>query len=521
MDYVYLLRQGGYHKGHHPCQHIYYVTFIQLPETQEAAVHSLVKMEKQDVTVKLWGGRFSRPADPLLEKLNTSIDCDQKMWHEDIRGSMAYAEALKHAGLISADEEVQIKKGLQEICKEWQESRFTIKSSDEDIHTAIERRLKELIGEPASKLHTGRSRNDQVATDMKLWLLSHIQNLQQIFYELVETFTKKAQDNINVIMPGYTHLQRAQTIRWSHWLLSHTWSLISDYDRLCQLFESTSVMPLGSGALAGNPFEIDRKKLAKNLGFKKISQNSMHAVSDRDFVAEFLFWSTLTAIHLSRLAEDLIIYSSEEFAFVKLSDAYATGSSLMPQKKNPDSLELIRGKSGCIFGHFSGFMMVLKGLPSTYNKDLQEDKRAMFETYNNMEMILKITKGIVETMEVNKEVCLSALTPNLLATDVAYYLVRKGVPFREAHHIVGEVVATAEKQKKQITDLTVNELQLISSKFSDDIKKIWDYTNSVEQYRSTGGTCSDSILLQIRTLKEWVEKEKQQFSKMEMPVSSN
>ncbi|KAJ9584127.1 hypothetical protein L9F63_021536, partial [Diploptera punctata] len=452
---------------------------------------------------KLWGGRFNEKTDPLLEKLNASINYDKRMWEEDIQGSQAYARALLRAGLLTETEEEAIHEGLNQLNHEWEKEEFVILPSDEDIHTAHERRLKELITIRRRSIAHGRSRNDQVATDMRLWLRYRINKLNHLIHDLLQVMIERAKAEIGILMPGYTHLQRAQPIQWSHWLLSHAWSFKVDCDRLMQLYERVNVMPLGSGALAGNPFNINRSLLAKDLGFLKCSYNSMHAVGSRDFVAEFLFWASLTAIHLSRLAEDLILYSSKEFGFVTLSDSYSTGSSLMPQKKNPDSLELIRGRAGRIFGNSCGFMMVLKGLPSTYNKDLQEDKECMFDTYDSLENILQVALGTVKTLSINEETCIAGLSPDMLATDLAYYLVRKGIGFRDAHHLAGEVVLLAEKKNISLPTLSLQDLKMISEKFEEDVMKVWDYGTSVEQYQASGGTSTNSITHQIHVLEEW------------------
>ncbi|XP_021926897.1 argininosuccinate lyase isoform X2 [Zootermopsis nevadensis] len=426
------------------------------------------------------------------------------MWSEDIQGSQAYAHALQRAGLLTEEEEQVIQNGLKLVSQEWELDNFKLHQSDEDIHTAIERRLEELIGLPATKLHSGRSRNDQVATDMKLWLRSKLNVLKKYIQHLTQILVERAKAEVGILMPGYTHLQRAQPVQWSHWLLSHAWYLKEDCDRLLQLQERMNVMPLGSGALAGSPFSINRSLLAKDLGFAKFTYNSMNAVGNRDFIAEFLFWASLTAVHLSQLAEDLILYNSKEFGFIRLSESYCTGSSLMPQKKNPDSLELIRGKAGRIYGNNCGFMMVLKGLPSTYNKDLQEDKEAMFDTYDSLECVLQVAMWTVKTLMVNEVSCATALSPDMLATDLAYYLVRKGVAFREAHYLAGEVVALAEKQNMDMPSLTLQQLKTISEKFEDDVLKVWDYKHSVEQYQTVGGTSTSSILHQIHLLEEWL-----------------
>lgn len=304
---------------------------------------------------KLWGGRFSGAVDPLMDAFNASIHFDKRMYAADCIGSIAYAKALAKNGIISEAERDQLVEGLQAVMEEWEAGKFVIVAGDEDIHTANERRLGELIGSVAGKLHTGRSRNDQVATDMRIWLRDEAHKILAHVKELIAVAVARAEKELDVIMPGYTHLQRAQPIRWSHFLLSHAWLWQADADRLEQLIDRFNVLPLGSGALAGHVFNIDRDFLAKELGFKGYIHNSLYAVSDRDFVAEFLFWASLTMTHISRIAEDLIIYSSGEFSFVKLADAYSTGSSLMPQKKNPDSLELLRGKTGRVFGNVSVF----------------------------------------------------------------------------------------------------------------------------------------------------------------------
>lgn len=453
---------------------------------------------------KLWGGRFTGATDPIMEAFNASIHYDKRMWKNDIQGSQAYVKAIEIVGLVSEAETEAILDGLGRVAQEWESGTFVVQSGDEDIHTANERRLKELIGEAAGKLHTGRSRNDQVATDMRLWLRDELIVLRGYIIELVKVLMGRAEHELDILLPGYTHMQRAQPILWSHWLLSYAWMLQRDVERLDALYQRVNILPLGSGALAGNPFKIDRELLAHELGFSQISDNSLDATSDRDFVAEFVFWASLTATHLSRLAEDLIMYCTKEFGYVTLSDAYSTGSSLMPQKKNADSLELIRGKAGRVFGRCSGFMMTLKGLPMAYNKDLQEDKEAMFDVYDTMAGILQVATGTVSTMKVHKLACEAALSPGMLATDVAYYLVRKGISFREAHGLSGATVALAESQNKTVRDLSLMELKTISPSFEEDISNVWNYENSVQQYEAYGGTSRESVRLQIQNLKTWL-----------------
>ncbi|XP_030078238.1 argininosuccinate lyase [Microcaecilia unicolor] len=457
---------------------------------------------------KLWGGRFVGDIDPIMDKFNSSIVTDQHMWAADIEGSRAYAKALEKAGLITRAEMEQIVTGLGKISEEWSKGSFVIAKGDEDIHTANERRLKELIGEAAGKLHTGRSRNDQVVTDMRLWLRDSCSTLATHLLELIRTMVNRAAVEIDVIFPGYTHLQRAQPIRWSHWILSHAVALCRDFERLGENRKRTNVLPLGSGALAGNPLGVDRDFLCKELNFDAISLNSLDATSERDFVAEFLFWASLCLIHLSKMSEDLIIYSTKEFSFVTLSDAYSTGSSLMPQKKNPDSLELIRSKAGHVFGRCSGLLMTLKGLPSTYNKDLQEDKEAMFDVYDTVCAVLQVASGVISTLKINKDAMESALSPDMLATDIAYYLVRKGMPFRQAHGISGKVVHLAETKGVSVNLLSLNDLKSVSSLFTSDVLQVWNYLNSVEQYTAAGGTARSSVMAQIDQLRSWMEKQK-------------
>ncbi len=388
---------------------------------------------------------------------------------------------------------------------EWAADEFEIKKSDEDIHTANERRLTELIGpDVAGKLHTGRSRNDQVATDVRLWLRGEISQLRGHLHELIRVTTDRAESEIDYLMPGYTHLQPAQPIRWSHWLLRHAWAWQRDAQRLDELTERVNIMPLGSGALAGNPFAIDRYELANDLGFAGITANSLDGVSDRDFIAEFLFWSTLTMLHLSGLAEDLIIYSSREFSFVTIADAYSTGSSLMPQKKNADALELLRGKSGRVLGDMTGLLTTLKGLPSTYNKDLQEDKEPLFDAVENLGNALQIASGVLSTLRVNPPFLMAALVPEMLSTDLAEYLVRKGLPFRQSHHIAGAAVRMAEVQGIPMSELTVEDLQSIHEIFDEDVLAIWDFEHSVEQRDVDGGTSRRAVRLQIEQLREWL-----------------
>ncbi|XP_037543259.1 argininosuccinate lyase [Nematolebias whitei] len=460
---------------------------------------------------KLWGGRFVGDTDPVMEKFNSSVAYDQRMWDADIRGSKAYVKALEEAKLVSTEEMEQILQGLNQVSEEWSKGVFVLKPEDEDIHTANERRLKELIGAAAGKLHTGRSRNDQVVTDMRLWLRDAITTLSNYSLQLVSTLVERAAVEIDVLFPGYTHMQRAQPIRWSHWILSHAVALSRDVERLLEIKRRVNVLPLGSGAIAGTPFDINRELLRKELGFDGISLNSMDATGQRDFVVEFLFWASLCLTHLSKMAEDLLLYSTKEFSFITLSDAYSTGSSLMPQKKNADSLELIRSKAGRVFGRCSGFMMTLKGLPSTYNKDLQEDKEAMFDCYDTVQAVLQVTTGVMSTLKINQSVMEAALSPDMLATDLAYYLVRKGVPFREAHGLSGKAVFTAETNNIALNQLSGKDLSAVSPLFEGDISSVWDYRSSVEQYSAPGGTAKSSVAAQVEHLRNWLKQQAPQL----------
>ena len=456
------------------------------------------------MTNLLWGGRFSGSMDELMAKLNNSIFFDVRLWDADIRGSIAYANAIAQAGIITSEEAVQLVRGLQQVHAEFKQNTFNILPDDEDIHTAVERRLRELVGDVAGKLHTGRSRNDQIATDMRLYVLESITHLQTLVIKLQEQLLAKAQANANTLMPGYTHLQRAQPITFAHWCMSYFWMFKRDVERLDDCAARTSVMPLGSGALAGNPFAIDRLALAQALGFKDITLNSLDGVSDRDFVAELLFCCALIGMHLSRLAEDMVIYSTAEFGFVTFDDAYSTGSSLMPQKKNPDAMELLRGKSGRLMGNLTSILTVLKGLPMTYDKDLQEDKEPMFDTLDTLDLVLPAAAGALSSLRVNTPRMLAALDPAMLATDVAEYLVRKGLPFRQAHHLSGEAVALAEKRGISMSALSDEDWHNLSPFFAPDVRSCFNFAQSAASRDVTGGTSKRALNEQVVRAKEWL-----------------
>lgn len=455
---------------------------------------------------KLWGGRFTGATDPLMDLYNASLPYDKRMFDADLTGTKVYTEGLHKIGLLNADELSAIHKGLEEIKAEWESGSFVEKAGDEDIHTANERRLGELIGKHiAGKVHTGRSRNDQVATDMRIYVRENLTQLLKFLSTFITTIVKRAEKEIDVLMPGYTHLQRAQPIRWSHWLSMYATYFTEDYKRLSQILERVNQSPLGCGALAGHPYGIDREFLAEGLGFTSVIGNSLAGVSDRDFVVETLFWCSLFMNHISRFSEDLIIYSTAEFGFVKLADAYSTGSSLMPQKKNPDSLELLRGKSGRVFGALSGFLMSIKSIPSTYNKDMQEDKEPLFDALTTVEHSVLIATGVISTLAINKEKMEGALTMDMLATDLADYLVRRGVPFRETHHISGDCVKQAEDLNLSgIDQLTFAQFKAIDDRFEEDVKEVFNFEQSVERRTAIGGTAKSAVLKQLDSLKKQV-----------------
>ncbi|MDK2981105.1 MAG: argininosuccinate lyase [Chloroflexota bacterium] len=454
----------------------------------------------------LWGGRFASGTNPLAWQYNASIGVDWRLAEVDIQGSMAWAKALGKAAVLQSDEVQAILDGLQAVLDEVQADSFVLQPSDEDVHTAIERRLTEIIGPLGGKLHTGRSRNDQVATDFNLWLQSALQEVDQLIAQVQSALVDRANKDMGIIISGYTHLQQSQPILLSHWWLSYFWPLARDRQRLAELKQRASVLPLGSGAMAGTPFPIDRQFLADKLGFSAISPNSIDAVSNRDAAAELLFVASLLAVHLSKLSEALILFSTSEFGYIHLADAYTTGSSLMPQKKNPDTLELTRGKSGTIIGRLTGLLTILKGLPSTYDKDLQEDKLPVFETYDNLCMMLPVMAGVLDTLEVDAERMQANLNPATLATDLADYLVAKGVPFREAHGLAGQVVRKAEEQGVDMRELPLQTYQAISAFFGEDVFEVYDFSAAVNKKNVLGGTATKAVMDQIEEAKISLER---------------
>lgn len=452
--------------------------------------------------MSLWGGRFSEPTDKDLQALNDSIGFDIRFYHEDILGSIAYAKAIADADVITTDEAETIIAGLNQVLQEFEQDTFELKEGDEDIHTAVERRLTEIVGDVGGKLHTGRSRNDQVATDFRLWAMNEAGKLDEMLFVLQESIIQVAEQHTETLMPGYTHMQPAQPITAAHWLMTFFWMLDRDRDRLQSAEYRMAVSPLGSGALAGNPFPINRQIIVDELGFNSYSQNSLDAVSDRDFVADLLYVMSLCASHLSRLAEDIIIYSNPQFGYITLNDRYSTGSSLMPQKRNADPMELMRGKAGRLTGNLAGFLATLKGLPSGYNKDLQEDKEALFDSFDTMTKLLPVVIAIVVTLQINPENMEAALTEELLATDLADYLVRKGLPFRQAHHVVGRVIQITANTGDKLSEIPLDNFQEISDLFEEDVYDVFDFTQSVRQREVDGGTAPSAVKRQIEKAKQ-------------------
>jgi argininosuccinate lyase len=451
----------------------------------------------------LWGGRFSTKLNEQAWDLNSSLPVDQRMAIQDVDGSLAWANALHSANILSDEEHASISLGLDTVKGEFASGQFSFVPSDEDIHTAVERRLTELIGVTAGKLHTGRSRNDQVATDFRLWMLQVIPQLDSAFRNLQSALLEQAELAGATLMPGYTHMQRAQPILLSHWWLSHFHPLQRDRERLADLVKRVSILPLGSGALSGTPVPVDRAALAESLGFAVASPNSLDAVSDRDFAAEFLFCATMTGIHLSKLSEQIVLYTSAEFGFFELSDAFSTGSSLMPQKKNPDVFELTRGKAGTLIGMLTGLLATLKGLPSTYDKDLQEDKAPVFAATDTLLAILPVIAGALRTITAKPERMRNAIDSFMMATDLADYLVGKGIPFRETHAIAGKAVRLAMDASRNVgmEQISLEAYQSLCPAFEADVYQVFDPMKSVEKRNAIGGTSPQSVKNQIEKIK--------------------
>ena len=442
-----------------------------------------------------------------METFSASISFDKRLYACDIEGSIAHCKMLARCKIISSPESQKIQKGLKRILRECEEGRFQFSDKLEDIHMNIESRLREIIGPTAGKLHTARSRNDQVCLDIRLYLRNEVDETVKEIDRLSKTLVSLAKKNLSLVIPGYTHLQRAQPVLLSHHLLAYVEMLLRDKDRFLDARKRINVMPLGSAALAGTNFPIDRQYTAKLLKFPEISHNSMDAVADRDFAAEFCSASALLMMHLSRFCEELVIWNSSEFGFVELSDAFTTGSSIMPQKKNPDAAELIRGKSGRVFGNLVSLLTLMKGLPLAYNKDLQEDKEPLFDSADTVKVCLKIFTGMMKSAKF-KSLSVEELSASgfLTATDMADYLVLKGVPFREAHEITGKTVAYCLDSGKTLDNLSLKELRKISRRFEEDVSEHIALKNSVDRKNVHGGTAKKQVKAQISRLTKKLSK---------------
>ena len=440
---------------------------------------------------KLWGGRFEGAIDPGFAEFNNSFRFDRRLFEADVTASIAYCQALENAGVITANEGTQIRDALDTILKSGADENH----SAEDVHSFVEARLIELIGDVGRKLHTGRSRNDQVATDFRLWLRGSIDDLSQTIRDAQASLLDFAEANREIVIPGYTHLQRAQPVLLAHWCLAYFEMLARDRERVSEVRRRVNVLPLGSAALAGTSFPINREGLAAELGFDGVSRNSLDAVSDRDFCVEFLSACSLVMVHLSRLAEDIILYATSEFGFFELGDAIATGSSLMPQKKNPDSMELVRGKAGRVFGDLMALLTTLKGLPLAYNKDMQEDKEAVFDAFDTTLASLRVTATVLRNLRVNEERALAASSSGYMnATELADYLVRKGMPFREAHEVVGRIVMRAIELGKELEQMDLSEF---SALIGEDVYEALSVESTLGAKAQIGGTAREVVDKQL------------------------
>lgn len=457
----------------------------------------------------LWGGRFVGAANATFAEFNNSFKFDRRLFSADVRASIAYCDGLFHAGVVTRLEAERIKNGLSTILKRADYNRnYFDEIASEDVHSFIETRLVQLVGEVGKKLHTGRSRNDQVATAFRLWLREKITELSKFARDAQQSLVNSAEKNRNAVLPGYTHLQRAQPILWAHWCLAYYEMLARDRERLDEVWRRVNVLPLGSAALAGTSFELDRESVARNLGFEGITANSLDSVSDRDFAIEFVGAAAILMVHLSRLAEDLILYASTEFGFVEFSDAVSTGSSLMPQKKNPDALELIRGKAGRVFGHQTALLSMMKGLPLAYNKDMQEDKEAVFDTVDTVSVCLQVAKIVLENTRVNAEKTrLAAAKGYLNATELADYLVQRGVPFRTAHDTVGKIVLYAIERGKELNELSLEELKNFSEHIETDIFEALSLEKTLASKNQIGGTAPERVFEALDAARESLARE--------------
>ncbi len=465
-------------------------------------------MSENKASNQMWGGRFASGPSAIMEAINASIGFDKKMYAQDIRGSIAHSEMLAQTGIISAEDQKNIAHGLNTILSEIEAGTFAFSAKLEDIHMNVEARLATLVGPSAGRLHTARSRNDQVALDFRLWVKEELQRTAAALSGLIEAFLERAEEHAATVMPGFTHLQTAQPVTFGHHCMAYVEMFARDLSRVRDAIERMDESPLGAAALAGTGFPIDRHMTAKALGFREPTRNSIDSVSDRDFALEFLSVAAICATHLSRLAEEIVIWSTPQFGFVRLSDQFSTGSSIMPQKKNPDAAELVRAKTGRVNGHLIALLTVMKGLPLAYSKDMQEDKEAVFDAAETLDLMVAAMTGMVKDMTVNAAAMKKAAGSGYsTATDLADWLVREaGLPFREAHHVTGRAVALAEQKKVALEKLSLDELQAIDSRIDDSIFGVLSVNASVKSRSSFGGTAPQEVRRQIRYWKKRLKR---------------
>ena len=462
---------------------------------------------------KLWGGRFSKTTDEMINEFQASIGFDRRMYREDIAGSLAHAAMLAKVGILSEEDRAAIEKGLKDILAQIEQGDFDFSVALEDIHMNIEKRLTDAIGDAGSRLHTARSRNDQVALDTHLFVRHAVVDVMAHIRALQQALTESAAQHRDVIMPGYTHLQRAQPILFSHHLMAYFGMLARDFERFQGVYARTDIMPLGAGALAGTTLPIDRQFVAQRLHFERIYTNSLDAVSDRDYILEFLSAASILMVHLSRLSEEIILWCSREFSFVELDDAHCTGSSMMPQKKNPDVSELVRGKTGRVVGHLMAMLMAVKGLPLAYNKDLQEDKEGLFDTIDTVKFSLAVYAQLIRGMKLREDVMRHAVEADYSnATDLADYLVRKGLPFRKAHAVAGQAVAQCIARGIYLADLPIADYQQLSPLFAEDIYDAISPETCVSCRNSYGGTSYEQAEMQLEAAKNLMTEEERMIS---------
>lgn len=454
----------------------------------------------------MWDGRFEKKIDSRTNDFNSSIKFDHKMYKHDIKGSMAHAKMLSKQGIIGEDDKEKILKGLEEILEDIENGNLKLDPNAEDIHMFVEAELTKRIGQSGKKLHTARSRNDQVALDIKMYLKDAILEIQKELKELIATFVEKAEENTKTIMPGYTHLQRAQPVTFGHHLMAYVEMFLRDEERLSQTYNRMDVSPIGSCALAGTTYNLDREYEAKELGFASVTNNSLDGVSDRDYVIELLSDISMIMMHLSRISEEIVMWSSWEFKFVELDDAFATGSSIMPQKKNPDITELIRGKTGRVYGDLMAMLTVMKGTPLAYNKDMQEDKEAIFDALDTVNLCITTLNPLVKTMTVLKDNMKKAAAKGFInATDCADYLVEKGIPFRDAYKITGSLVKYCIKNDTTLENLKLEEFKEYSDKFEEDVYEAIDLINCVNKRNVVGGPAAEQVMKQIERVKNIIK----------------